>query len=236
MFAEPNYSRTRRGSNIETLRPNHYMPAYIKDCKPHICVLLLFGLIVSKAKLNPSKSEFEPILEWPLVEYGARRHLPMPLLYFDAGFNPRHAKFEVCTLQGGRGTPLAPEERNAHMSNNTLFQQVVITNETLKKWPIVVYPSQPSQRIRVIDVFRAIYDTYAVPLTREELALYGPDYIQRCERAFLQRCKDAKESTHFLEKQGMTRIDLLKGRRIFKGLVHRSGFPNHHFELIFDKD
>ena len=159
----------------------------------------------------------------------------MPLLYFDTGFNPRHARYEVCTLRGGRRIPLTPEERNAHMSQNTLFHQVVITNELLKQWPIVIYPSQPSQRIRVVDIFRAIYDTYAVPLTREELALYGPDYIQRCERAFFQRCKDAQESTHFLEKQGMSRIDLLKGRRIFKGLVHRSGLPNHYFELIFDK-
>jgi hypothetical protein len=207
------------------------MPAYIKDCERHDCPLQLFKLIISKAK----KTEFEPTLAWPLVEYDARQQLSMPLLYFDTGFNPRHARYEVCTLRGGRRMPLAPEERNAHMSQNTLFQQVVITNELLKQWPIVIYPSQPSQRIRVVDVFRAIYDTYAVPLTREELALYGPDYIQRCERAFFQRCKDAQESTHFLEKQGMTRIDLLKGRRIFKGLVHRSGFPNHYFELIFDK-
>ncbi|KAF9527510.1 hypothetical protein CPB83DRAFT_855905 [Crepidotus variabilis] len=128
--------------------------------------------------------------------------------------------------------PLSSEERNMLVSNNTLFSEIVIVNKTLEAWPIVI---RPTHRIRVIDVFRAIYDTYAIPLTREELARLGAERIQRSERAFLQRCQDSPESTHFLERQGMTRIDLLRGRRIFKGLIHHRGAPNHQFELIFDE-
>jgi hypothetical protein len=191
------------------------MPAYVKDPTPF-----------------PTWADAGPNLSWPLVEYSKRRHGAEPLVYFDAGFNPRYAKYEVSAKRNGQMTPLSPEERNMLVSNNTLFQQIIITNKTLELWPIVIHPTH---RIRVIDVFRAIYDTYAVPLTKDELARIGPDYIQRCERAFFQRCKDSPESTHFLERQGMTRIDLLRGRRIFKGLVHHRGAPNHHFELLFDE-
>jgi len=131
-------------------------------------------------------------------------------------------------------TPLTPEERNLLVSNNTIYKRLVIVNRDLAEWPIVIEPKS-GQKIRVIDVFRAVYETYAVPLTKDELARRGPEYIQRCERAFFQRCEDAPEATHFLERQGMTRIDLLRGRRIFKGLVHHRGRPAWELELLFDE-
>lgn len=131
-------------------------------------------------------------------------------------------------------TPLTPEERNLLVSSNTIYKRLVIVNRDLAEWPIVIEPKS-GQKIRVIDVFRAVYETYAVPLTKDELARRGPEYIQRCERAFFQRCEDAPEATHFLERQGMTRIDLLRGRRIFKGLLHHRGRPAWELELLFDE-
>ena len=182
------------------------------------------------------RTTVEPHLAWPVVDYVKRRHLPEPLVYFDAGFNPRDPQFEVCTIRQRRRIPLTYEERNMAVAT----ENIVITNATLNRWPVDMEPIPGSRRIRVIDVFRAIYDTYAAPLSREDLSMIGPEYIQRCEPAFLQRCKDSNEPTHYLEYAGMRRIDLLRGRRIFKGLaytgvVYDRGSHKHAFELQFDR-
>lgn len=194
--------------------------------------LLCSWLIICEAQ-TPAQWPLvvEPHLEWPLVEYSRRRHLPEPLVYFDAGFDPREHRFEVCTVTRGHRVPLTKEQRNLVVST----EKIVIKNESLKYWPAIIYPNASTRVIRVIDVLRAIYDTYAIPLTREELASIGREYVQRCEPSFLQRCKDAREPTHYLENQGMRRIDLLRGKRIFKGLVQYRGAPPHHFELLFDR-
>lgn len=210
------YNRSRRASNTDAplYKPTNYMPAYVKD-----------------SQISPQWSTaVEPHLEWPLVEYDRRRHLPEPLVYFDAGFDPREHKFEVCIVNRGHRVPLARDQRNLVIST----EKIVIKNESLKHWPIYISPNPTTGVIRVIDVFRAIYDTYAVPLTRDELAWFGRDYIQRCEPAFLQRCRDSRESTHYLEKEGMRRIDLLRGKRIFRGVVQRADKPKY-FELLFDR-
>jgi hypothetical protein len=187
---------------------------------------------VSEARTPPHRPiVVEPHLEWPLVEYVRRRHLAEPLVYFDAGFDPREHRYEVCTVARGHRVPLTKEQRNLVIST----EKIVIRNESLKYWPTIIYPNTTTRAIRVVDVFRAIHDTYAVTLTRDELAKIGRDYVQRCEPSFLQRCKDAREPTHYLENQGMRRIDLLKGKRIFRGLVQHRGTPPHHFELLFDR-
>lgn len=233
VHVDKEYNRSRRVSNTDLPRAktSNYIPAYVKDCKIVVCSPRSL-LILSEAE-PPTQWPIvvEPHLEWPLVDYSRRRHLPEPLLYFDAGFDPRESRNEVCALIRGHRVPLTKDQRNLVVST----EKILIKNESLKRWPIVIYPNTTSRVIRVVDVFRAIHDTYAIPLTRDELASIGRDYIQRCEPSFLQRCKDARESTHYMENQGMRRIDLLRGKRIFKGLVQHRGAPAHHFELLFDR-
>ena len=233
MHVDKEYNRTQRVSNTDLPRAktSNYMPAYVKDCKISVC-LPRSQLILSEAEPPPQwPIVVEPHLEWPLVDYSRRRHLPEPLLYFDTGFDPRESRYEVCTVTRGHRVPLTKDQRNLVVST----EKILIRNETLKRWPVMIYPNTTSRVIRVVDVFRAIYDTYAVPLTRDELASIGREYIQRCEPSFLQRCKDAREATHYLENQGMRRIDLLRGKRIFKGLIQHRGAPAHHFDLLFDR-
>ncbi|KAF8182296.1 hypothetical protein BJ912DRAFT_1061778 [Pholiota molesta] len=111
--------------------------------------------------------------------------------------------------------------------------EMVIINKKLHLWPIHLKNNNSWHALRVIDVFRAIYDTYAQPLTPQELAHFGDEYVRRCQPAFMRRCEDSPQFTHVEERRGLLRIDLLRGHRIFKGLVPIPGRP-FHYELLFD--
>lgn len=116
------------------------------------------------------------------------------------------------------------------LSETAFVNWIVITCDKLPLWPIKL---KQTTNLRVIDIFRAIYDTYAQPLTQEELMYFGKDTIARCEAAFKQRCDDGPELACLAEKKGMLRIDLLRGRRIFKGLYPDRGQLGH-YKLVFD--
>lgn len=104
-----------------------------------------------------------------------------------------------------------------------------IVHKSLPKWPVHVN----LKKIRVIDVFMWIYDEYAEPLTAQELIEIGPEYLQRCRPFFEQRCRDGPSWQHVEEKRGILRVDLLRGRRIFKGLQPIPGQPST-YELLLD--
>ncbi|GJE87977.1 hypothetical protein PsYK624_040600 [Phanerochaete sordida] len=74
------------------------------------------------------------------------------------------------------------------------------------------------------DVFDAIYDMLQTPLTEQELEklVDGSAQRRRIAAAFAQRCKDAPLLDEYVRQQGLRRIDILQGKRIFAGmqLVH----------------
>jgi len=116
------------------------------------------------------------------------------------------------------------------ISETAFINWIIITCDKLPRWPIQL---KQATNLRVIDIFRAIYDTYAIPLTQEELIYFGKEAIGRCEPAFKQRCEDGPELACIAERKGMLRIDLLRGRRIFKGLYPDRGNVSH-YKLCFD--
>ncbi|KAJ7028444.1 hypothetical protein C8F04DRAFT_1044088 [Mycena alexandri] len=68
--------------------------------------------------------------------------------------------------------------------------------------------------VRCVDVFTAIYDAYHVHLRRDEL----PRNMGRHVEAFEKRREDDRRSTEAERKEGMRRVDLLRGKQIFDGL------------------
>ncbi|KAF8804622.1 hypothetical protein BYT27DRAFT_7194241 [Phlegmacium glaucopus] len=118
-----------------------------------------------------------------------------------------------------------------HLSETAFVNWIIITCEKLPLWPIEL---KQTTNLRVIDIFRAIYDTYAQPLTQEELIYFGRSTIERCAGAFKQRCEDGPELACLAETKGMLRIDLLRGRRIFEGLYPDRGNIGH-YKLVFDE-
>ncbi|RDB14915.1 hypothetical protein Hypma_016439 [Hypsizygus marmoreus] len=183
-----------------------------KYLKPHVWV--------GKA---PQKEE-AIALSWPLVAFRKRlllhteRGQPRtPALFFDVAFNPVEVDpIGIRVLDGPYSRrPLTEEERNVPVSNHCEVYKMIIVCEKLEAWPINI---ERADGIRCIDVFKAIYDTYAVPLTRGERAKFEDDTIQKCIPAFKQRCKDTPGLTLYNEERGLCRVDLLRTKRIFRCL------------------
>ncbi|KIK60388.1 hypothetical protein GYMLUDRAFT_605882 [Collybiopsis luxurians FD-317 M1] len=73
--------------------------------------------------------------------------------------------------------------------------------------------------IRCLDVFEAVYKTLQHRLTDEDFRTFGEARIQRCYSFCLQRCVDSPGLSEYNKQTGMRRVDLLRGRRFFRGLV-----------------
>ncbi|KAJ7738357.1 hypothetical protein B0H16DRAFT_1570568 [Mycena metata] len=148
-------------------------------------------------------------LSWPLIRFDPRRP-DRPLLYFDAGFDPRLPK----NLKSKKGWEsvlwlMSEADRNLPVSTHCTLTKMVIHCPEISE--IVV---KRSRGIRCVDVFTAIYDAYHVHLRRDEL----PRNMRRYVGAFEQRCEDDDRSTEAERRGGMRRVDLLRGKRIFDGL------------------
>ncbi|KAF8886238.1 hypothetical protein CPB84DRAFT_1787745 [Gymnopilus junonius] len=215
--------RSRRASQQGHV--SSYLPPYYKDPDYLEAVEEVWRWQAG----NPSK---HGKLAWPLIEYDKRRHNPDPLVYYDAGFNPRIPRYAVKVRRDLINEPLTREEEVMPVSVSATIRSMTIICKKLPRWPI--YLRRPDTSLRVIDIFRAIYDTYSMPLTHQELRELGEDYIEKCRRAYLQRCRDSPEFDHLEERKGMLRIDLLRGRRIFKGLIPVPG-QAWTYELLFDE-
>lgn len=159
-------------------------------------------------------------LSWPLVDFTSRRSKGTPMLYFDVGFDPRKDQWAIRVDRGGFLGPIKRDESDISVSPHTTLTEMEITCKPpsgfpphFALWPIHV---RRSRGLRCIDVFRAMYDTYNVLLTEKEKAQIGGSYLRRCERFFKQRCQDSPGLPLYNEECGMRRVDVLRGRRIFK--------------------
>mgnify|MGYP001159211209 CR=1 FL=1 len=174
-------------------------------------------------------------LSWPLVDFEVRRHTRTPALFFDAAFDPRVRGYEIQVIRYGEGgrSPMAREEERMPVSPHAFMTEMTLICDKLSRWPVVVH--SPTG-IRVIDVFRAIFDTYSIVLTKAELMHFGRERIDRCQRAFEQRCNDGPQLPPVTMAKGICRIDLLRGEKIFKGLTPLSGpqYPPNCWQLHFE--
>ncbi|KAL9711402.1 hypothetical protein Ac2012v2_005948 [Leucoagaricus gongylophorus] len=175
-------------------------------------------------------------VSWPLVDFSSRAGKGMPSLYFDVGFNPRKDEWAVRVERGGFWSPIRRDEADIPVSPHTILTEMKIYcipprnfPEYFTLWPIYL---RRSGGLRCIDIFRGIFDTYNTALTEKEQTQIGAQYLKRCEPAFKQRCKDAPGLSLYNEECGMRRVDVLRGRRIFKAIVQDS--TNTRWLLYFD--
>ncbi|KAI0786165.1 hypothetical protein C8Q75DRAFT_697514, partial [Abortiporus biennis] len=113
--------------------------------------------------------------------------------------------------------------------NNVHLTKMTIRCEQLEHWKLVV---ENPDGITCGDVFKAIHETYHVPLTTEEIKLY----ISRrrrtaCEEAFSRRCRRNPE----VRRKGIMRIDLLQDNYMFKGLKRPPNANDNQWVLEFGK-
>jgi len=150
-------------------------------------------------------------LSWPLVSFGSRRRSSNPLFYFDIGFDPS----QRTNLRDNRSSQMAPvstADRNLPVSTHCTITEMII--ECPHVGNLII---RQSTGVLCIDVFKAIYVAYQVPLERGEL----PEDIGRYTEHFRTRCGDCPNPAAE-RRAGMRRVDLLCGKRIFDGLT-RSG-------------
>ncbi|KAG2009596.1 hypothetical protein CC2G_012510 [Coprinopsis cinerea AmutBmut pab1-1] len=161
-------------------------------------------------------------LSWQLVDYETRCRKPYPAVYFDAAFDPRLVGYEIKVLRYGetRWAPMLRDEETQLVFPHAFMTDMIIIHPTLAQWPVYVWNPRG---IRCIDVFRAIYDTYSIPLSQDEIEEWGPEYIERCKRVFEQRCEEGPRLPQVTRVKGICRVDLLRGEKIFKGLVPYKG-------------
>jgi hypothetical protein len=55
-------------------------------------------------------------------------------------------------------------------------------------------------------------------LTDDDVRAFGEARIQRCFNFYLQRCADSPGLSDYNKQHGMRRVDLLRGKRFFRGL------------------
>ncbi|TFK71250.1 hypothetical protein BDN72DRAFT_837829 [Pluteus cervinus] len=205
------HSRSRRSSVSKHQDPSRsptnssdtpkYMKAYVKQV--------------------PLKAE-AVALSWPLVDYASRNRSEYPPLYFDVWFDPKGSDWGVREHRGGYSTPLPHSTWDIPVSSHCILTEMVIVSRHLEQWPVVV---RKPTGLRCGDILEAIYHNYQKPLTREEQRQIGHDYLERCRKAFQLRCKESPGLPAYNEKCGLRRVDLLRGKRIFKGLTQKFDTP-----------
>lgn len=162
-------------------------------------------------------------LSWPLVEFVGEKRIRYPPIFFDVRCNPSADEWNIRARRRNQGcnTPLTPSEREMPVSTHCTVTNMLIyfVSPHLVGWPV---PVRRDEGIRCIDIFQAIYEKLQGRLTSEDRRRYGEEYIRRCRPAFEQRCREDPGLPEYNERQGMRRVDLLRGRTVFKGLK-RSG-------------
>ncbi|KAF7364701.1 Metallo-beta-lactamase protein [Mycena venus] len=211
-------SRTRSqsiSSNPEPSRDRHTaVPAQAEPRRSNLSKLQT----VTVHHTKPLKEE-SIALSWPLVKFLARKNSRSPLLYFDAGFDPR-LPINLRDNKSGQMSSMSDGDRKLPASTHCTLTEMVIQCPKIGKITV-----KRSRGIRCIDVFSAVYDAYHEPVRSGEL----PEDMGRYLRHFHKRCEDCPRPAEE-QRAGLRRVDLLRGKRIFDGLS-RSGAD---WKLDFD--
>ncbi|EKM56020.1 uncharacterized protein PHACADRAFT_257036 [Phanerochaete carnosa HHB-10118-sp] len=104
----------------------------------------------------------------------------------------------------------------------------------LRHWPDIVVWNPKG--VTCGDVFDAVYDMLHTPLTERECArlLEGEETRRRVVEAFAQRCRDAPLLDEYVRQQGLRRIDVLEGKRVFAGMQLVSGDRCDLWQMSFE--
>ncbi|KAF5336242.1 hypothetical protein D9758_014356 [Tetrapyrgos nigripes] len=165
---------------------------------------------------NSSKHEAISLM-WPLVgeRLNHKGHVQACPLYFDVAFEPWY-NVSIWSATEKRARKFFPAQQECPASPRTLLTEMTIFCDMMDMWPVRVVRKEG---IRCLDVFDAIYRTYAVPVTDKEKQILGPEVILRSEAAFSQRIRDGPGLPYVNERLGVLRVDTLANYRIFGGLV-----------------
>ncbi|KAJ3930800.1 MAG: hypothetical protein NXY57DRAFT_278999 [Lentinula lateritia] len=188
-------------------------PTYAGDGKP------LGGYRKATPSAVPMKAE-AIALNWPLREPDRSPRKQRISICFDVAFDPRASKgvtvpydIDIAHRRDMSHTDIRlPASTHCILTEMRIF----IDSEEFRCWPIRV---KRKEGIRCLDVYEAIYKTLQHRLTDDDVRTFGEARIQRCWNYCLQRCIDSPGLPEYNKQRGIRRVDLLRGRRFFRGLV-----------------
>ncbi|KAJ3793265.1 hypothetical protein GGU11DRAFT_418348 [Lentinula aff. detonsa] len=153
-------------------------------------MILTMTLVLVRVPMKPEAIA----LSWPLTKPNKRR---TNTIRFDVAEDP--TQDNTITISNGVYTTYLPKQmlRIPASTHCTLTEmRIYLNSEELKCWPINV---QRNDGICCLDVFEAIYHTLHFPLTDEDDELIDKVNVRR--------------------RPDLRRVNLLRGRRIFRGLI-----------------
>lgn len=172
----------------------------------------------------PQKDE-EISLSWPFIDPAGKsdnhQRQQFPRLFYDVGMHPWVEGVGIRKYISGSAytEALTREQLDLPVSSHCILRRMTIMCEHMDRWPIV---AERAEGLRCLDVFEAIYRTFSVPLTAEEKSSYTRQFLDSCMPAFKQRCLDGPGLTARNEAMGLCRIDVLRTKKIFRGIEKKS--------------
>jgi len=148
-------------------------------------------------------------LHWQLLPH--MKNIGKPQLRFDITLPITHICFTTSTYP----RPLRKTDLDKAAADEPL-EEMIIQCEHLPAWFISI---KRRNGICCRDVFEAIFKTYNEVLTEVERRAIPEEQLSRVKAAFKTRCAESPSLYEYEERMGFRRVDLLKGKNIFLGLI-----------------
>jgi hypothetical protein len=164
------------------------------------------------------KQEIPTSVHWQLIPYSLRKNLAHPPIYFDLASDIEKNKDNICFDHVYPRRPLSANDLNKTACD---VEQMILRCDDLPKWAKwhVVVNCAKDNLIHCGDIFKEIHKTFNQPMTEGEIACIPPSEKRACERVFESRCERNAGLTAWNKKQGMKRVDYLRGKTFFNGLT-----------------
>lgn len=121
----------------------------------------------------------------------------------------------ICFTTSTYPQPLRKADLDKPAASEPL-EEMVIQCEHLPAWFVQI---KRRDGICCRDVFEAIFKTYHEVLTEVERCAIPEEQLSRVKAAFRARCAESPGLYEYEKKMGFRRVDLLKGKTLFLGLI-----------------
>jgi hypothetical protein len=164
------------------------------------------------------KQEVPTSVHWQLIPYSVRQQFGHPPLYFDLA-SDMDDDANVFFDHVFPRRPLTAKDLNKTACD--VEQMIILCDDAPKwaTWRVTVNCSPKDHLIHCGDIFRAIHKTFNTVMSTIEISWITPQERDACDEAFDKRCRRSAGLTAWNKKQGMRRVDYLRGKTLFNGLT-----------------
>ncbi|KAF9232434.1 hypothetical protein BU15DRAFT_55039 [Melanogaster broomeanus] len=155
-------------------------------------------------------------------------------LYFDLA----SPSFSPLWIGPGQTAPITPDELREPAVDPSITR-MRISHDAIPDWPVVIqYPDNCTANITPFhitlgEVLYLIHSSLHTQITHQDWARLSMSEETAIARAYTRRCKSVPSTAKEQASQGVRRIDYLRGKHIFRGLIRthdEDGF--YHWKLI----